>query len=199
MTKEITVPSSPMEIPMSRYQAFQLLSDEQRFDFVKLFSCLTGCTEAEARYVQASDVQRSIKALIAALNETNVELIQKYEHNGTVYGMEPQLDEINFAMMSDLCTAFESPETWHKVLAILYRPVVREHRAFGGMYAITPHQAIGDAYKERQEIFKNAPAALFIGVRAFFLNGSMDLERFTRASLLPTVEKLARSSGLKVS
>ncbi len=198
-TKTLTVPSSPMEVPMERYQEFQKLTDDQRFDFIELFSCLTGCTKEEARLVKATDVRRSVTALISALNDSDVELIEKYTHKGTTYGMEPQLDEINFAMMADVCTAFETPETWHKVLAILYRPIVREHKALGGMYAIEPHHADSDQYADRQEVFKKAPAALFVGVRSFFLRGSMALRNYTRDSLEPQLEKLMQSKGQKGS
>ena len=93
-------------------------------------------------------------------------------------------------MMADISTNLETPETWHKVLAILYRPIIRESSALGGMYAIEPHNSKSEGYQKRQELFANAPASLFIAVRAFFLNGSKALGRFTQDSLVPMLEKL---------
>lgn len=177
-TKEITVPSSASEIPMSRYQKYAALSIDEMGDFYTLFSTLTGCSIDEAKRVKAVDVGRSISALVSALNDTEIPLMEFYIHNGDKYGFEPQLDEITFAMLADVATAFEAPETWHKVLAILYRPVTRESSAMGGMYAIEPHQAQSTAYKKRQDVFAEAPASLFVSVRAFFLNGSIALETF---------------------
>jgi hypothetical protein len=190
MTKEILVPESASEIPLNRYQKFMAMPDENRFDFIKLFSCLTGCTEDEARQVKATDVARSVNALIKALNDTNSPLIEKYSHNGVIYGLEPKLDEISFALMADLCTAFETPETWHKVLAILYRPIIREHKSMGGMYAIETHSATSKAYQKRQEMFAQAPSSLFISVRSFFLRGSKALEKFTLDSLFQPTERV---------
>ena len=194
MTKEITVPSSPLEVPMSRFQHFHELPDEERFDFVHLFSCLTGCTHDEAKLVKATDVKRSMVALISALNDSDTELIERYRLDGVTYAVEPQLDEITFAFMADLCTAFENPGTWHKVLAILYRPISREHKAMGGMYAIEPHLPLSDDYHKRQEVFKAAPSALFIGVKSFFLRGSMELHSYTRDSLQPQIQKLQQKT-----
>jgi len=198
MTKEILVPESASEIPLSRYQKFMAMPDEDRFDFVQLVSCLTGCELEEARQVKATDVARSINALIRALNDTDVPLIEKYSFDGVVYGLEPKLDEISFALMADLCTALETPETWHKVLAILYRPVIREHNAMGGMYAIENHNATSRGYLKRQEMFAQAPASLFISVRAFFLRGSKALEKYTLDSLFQPTEKLRLRNAPRV-
>lgn len=194
-TKEIIVPSSSSEIPMHRYQAYAALTDEQMFDFYTLLSTLTGCTYDEAKLIKATDVSRALSALVGALNDTKVPLMQFYHYDGVKYGFEPQLDEITMGMMADVSTNLETPETWHKVLAILYRPVKRESSALGGMYAIEPHNSKGRDYEKRQEIFKDAPASLFISVRAFFLNGSMALERFTQGFLTPIPERLRLKIG----
>lgn len=189
MNHTITVPTTATEIPLHRYQAFAALPDESKFDFHVLLSTIAGCTIEQAKQVKAKDVERALNAIIKALSDTNAELIYHYTHNGVTYGLEPQLDEITFGTMTDVCTAFESPETWHKALAILYRPMVRETNSMGGLYAIEPYKADTWAYKNRQEVFQQAPASLFIGVRAFFLNGSRALETFTQAFFNPPSSK----------
>lgn len=199
MKKEITVPSSASEIPMHRYQEFAKLDEKGMTDFFKLFSTLAGCNEDEAKLVRAKDVGRAVGALVEALNDTKHPLVYFHSYNGIKYGFEPQLDELTFGTMADISTAFETPETWHKALAILYRPISRKTENMGGMYAIEPHRADSEAYRQRQELFKEAPSSLFIGVRSFFLTGSMALERYTRASLTRLPEKLHPKTGQKAN
>lgn len=193
----IEIPTSPSEMPLHRYQSFTALTDDERLDFETILSTVAGCTKEQAAQVKAKDVERALSAIILALSDTTADLLHHYSHDGITYGFEPQLDEMTFGTMTDVATAFETPETWHKALAILYRPIVRKTKALGGLYAIEPHKAQSEAYKYRQQIFKDAPTSLFLGVRAFFLNGSKDLEKFTRDSLTRLSESQTKSKGKK--
>ena len=195
MNITIEVPTSAAEIPLHRYQAFAALTDEERMNFTTVFMVLTGCSEEVADGIKAKDVERALNALIAALKDNTADLLHHYTHGRTTYGFEPQLDEITFGMMTDICTAFESPDTWHKALAILYRPILRTTEHMGGLYAIEPHRADSEAYKQRQANFKHAPTSVFLGVRSFFLNGSRDLGKFIRDSSALHSEKPTTSSG----
>lgn len=182
MRKEILVPESTMEIQMHRYQRL-MVETKRQDEFRFIFSCLTGCEETDVDLIKAKDVERAANALVNALHDVNAPLMKKIELNGVKYGFEPELDNITFGMMADLKTHFDNPANWHKVLAILYRPIVREKKSKAwDMYAIEAHQAHSDAYKERQRVFKNAPASLFVGARGFFLRGSKKLSNHIRYS-----------------
>lgn len=192
MQKEILIPDNANEIPMSRFQKYAQLDDEGLSDFYLVISALSGCTPEEAKLIKARDVQRAVTALIKALGSTDAGLIKKVKLNGVMYGFEPNLNEITIGMLADLSTQLDDPGSWHKVLAKLYRPIVREVDAMGGLYEIAPHVYPSAEYDERCKVFSEAPASLFVGARAFFLNGSMALSRFIEASLNRDSPKLSR-------
>lgn len=165
------------------------MTEEERQDFHSVFSCLAGCTIRETRAVKAADVGRVTKALVSALYDTDVPLVKKFKHEGVTYGMEPDLNNINIGMMADLCSHLDNPDSWNKALAVLYRPVIAETRKMGGLYRIAPHD-IDQAYRDRCEVMKQVPSSIFLGVRAFFLNGSKALNKFTSDSLKPKLSKV---------
>lgn len=184
MKIEITIPTNSAEVPLHRYQEFMKATREGAeitFEFV--LKSLSGCSDAEAKAIKAVDVQRSLNALTSTLSDTEHPLIRFYVHEGVKYGVEPQLDQITFGNLVDIATFVDDAEMWHKVLAILYRPVIRETKKMGGLYAIEKHDPASEGYANRQEVFRVAPTSLWLGVRDFFLNGSIALNRFTMDSL----------------
>lgn len=198
MKTEIEVPESTSEIPLKRYAEMMQMPNEDYNDFVKVFQVVTGCSKEVAKGVRAIDVERSMKAIVSALNDTDVPLIKKVEHNGVRYGLEPKLDDITIGMAADLETMLNEPEMWNQAMAILYRPITRETKAMGGLYAIEKYKYDTPEFRERAEAFETLPASVFLGVRAFFLNGMMDFERYIWDSLPPEAQKEHRKRSSEV-
>jgi hypothetical protein len=186
---EIIVPTSPQELPMRRYQEYHTYVNEiatkpnKEMEISKIISILSGCKQEYAMMIPVAKISKVVQALISSMNDVNRPLIKVYEFDSIKYMVEPKLDSISFGMLADLTSALSTPETWHKALAILYRPVKRETKYMGGLYAIERYDADNPEYEQRQHIFANAPCSLFLGVRAFFLNGSAALESYTHHSL----------------
>lgn len=173
--KTITIPESANEIPLRRYQKFMkfmALEEEERTNIYKVISILADISIKEAKLIKARDVGRVLSALIKALSDTDVQLVKKIEIDGIWYGFEPNLNDINIGMLADLTEHFDNVDSWHKALANLYRPIVRESGRMGGIYAIEPHVYPSKEYDKRVELMQDVPASVFISVRAFFLNGS---------------------------
>ena len=184
--KIIEIPESANEIPLSRYQEFMKLNDDERLDVYKVISVLAGIDIKEAKAIKVRDVGRALSALIRALSDTDVELIKKIEIGGIWYGFEPNLNEITIGMLADLTEHFDNVESWHKAIAILYRPIARETTKMGGLYAIEPHIFPSDEYSKRIELMKAVPASVFVSARAFFLTGSIILSRATKDCFIPS-------------
>lgn len=179
--KEINVPERTSEVPLKRYQKLMSADPEQQKDFRFIFSCLTGCDESDIDFIKARDMDRAANALVKALNDTDAPIVKMVQIGGVEYGLEPELNNLTMGMLADIMSAFDEVETWSKAVAILYRPIIRKTNALGGLYAIEKHQFDSDAYKERQQIFSDGPASLYIGLRSFFLRGSIALNLFSQS------------------
>jgi hypothetical protein len=195
MKKTIAVPTTISSVTVEQYQRFASLNDDELHDPIQVIAALAGCSISDVNQFKVDDLQKSVDAIsnvLAATNElTGYPLIDTHEIAGVKYGFEPKLDEITIGMLADLTDAFSRPETWHKVLAILYRPIIRETKHLGGLYAIEPHR-LDMNYQQRQELFKKAPVSLFFGVRGFFLRGMTGLESYTTSFILRQGAALAQ-------
>lgn len=181
--KEIIVPDKTSEVPLKRYQKMMMADEVEQADFNFIFTCLTGCEESDVYQIKSKDIERAANALVKALNDTKAPFVRTVTIDGVKYGCEPELNNISFGMMADVKSMFSEVSDWHKAVAILYRPIIRESKSLGGIYAIEPHVVKSEAYLERQKVFQDGPASLFIGLRAFFLRGSIALNRFIHSSM----------------
>jgi hypothetical protein len=53
-------------------------------------------------------------------------LIDRFKINGQEFGFIPNLDDMTAGEFADLDDYFQNAETWHKMLAVLYRPVTKK-------------------------------------------------------------------------
>jgi hypothetical protein len=191
---EVTIPASINEMPLEAYQRLAKLDKEEMTDFFQILSCITGHPINVLKHIKAKDTQRAINALVKGLHDVgrDVPLIKYYtdENTNTEYACEPKLDDLDIGMVADISGKFDNPDLWHEAVAILYRKVTKKVNSMGGLYQIEPHDHRSDSYKERKELFKKAPASLFVGVRAFFLNGLKDLNHYIQASLTHQDQKV---------
>lgn len=180
MKKEISIPTKASEIPLNRYAKFENLIRHKGEDspFDEVLATLSGCTPEEARMIKTKDVEKATVAIVNALGDKDHPLTRFYTCEGVKYGFEPDLSQIPFGMFIDLCTFIDRPQTWHKAMAVLYRPVIRETSKMGGLYAIEDHDHTKQSYQYRQQIMAKAPSSLFLGARDFFLRGSKRLSKY---------------------
>ena len=184
MKVQIEIPQRIEEIPLKRWQEYASLEDVDKENPVQAIAILSGISEKMVNKIPIRDLDRAAAAIIDALGDTERELAKLYTMDGLKYGFEPELDKMSIGMLADVTRAFDDPSTWNKALAILYRPVVRETKHLGGLYAVENYDADVPGFQERQEMFQDSPASLFAGVQAFFLRGISTFANYIQVSTI---------------
>jgi hypothetical protein len=92
--------------------------------------------------------------------ETEPRFVQRFKHNGIEYGFIPNLEEISTGEYIDLDNYQRSKETYHKMLSILYRPIVK---SYGKLYQIEKY----DGTKYENEM-KEVSCEILLGSIQFF-------------------------------
>lgn len=167
MKLEINVPSSLSEIPLKHYQEFlkiQADSNDEEFVAQKMIEIFCG--------ISLKDV---VKMKLTSLNELIAHFTQLFsekpkfqnrfkitsEEGEIEFGFIPELENISFGEYVDLESHLTNWETYHKAMAVMYRPIVKTRK---DKYDILPYEP----NKDFQELMKFAPLDIAISSSVFF-------------------------------
>jgi len=122
--------------------------------------------------------------------KTDAKFIQRFELDGVEYGFIPNLDTITAAEWIDIDNYQREQKDIHRLLSILYRPIVKKFNWFGffnkGNYSIKP-------YEGTTEKLRKAPLEVYLGAMVFFylLNKKLLLSSsiYTQTLMIETVKK----------
>ena len=174
MREKITIPESQKEIPLHKFQEFMEGYIEENDDHNKLlaFKVFLGIDFKKFNKMRVEDIDGIWRVITIALNE-QPKLTKTFEHEGVEYGFIPDINAISWGEYIDAEAFFTDPKNYHKLLAVLYRPVIRKK---GELYDIENYTGLGN----RPEIFKNVSLAIYSGVAVFFYHLSKALLETTR-------------------
>jgi uncharacterized protein YecA (UPF0149 family) len=167
MKLEINVPSSLSEIPLKHYQDFlkvQADSNDEEFVAQKMIEIFCGIT--------LKDV---VKMKLTSLNELIAHFTQLFsekpkfqnrfkitsEEGEIEFGFIPELEQISFGEYVDLESHLTTWETYHKAMAVMYRPIIKTRK---DKYDVLPYEP----NKDFQELMKFAPLDIVIASSVFF-------------------------------
>ena len=168
MKVELTVPTSLDDITVEQYQRFvKLVENNEETDFVKIKTIEIFCDTDKAHLLP----YHSIDGLLAELNQV-FEQKPKHKEFWGKFGFIPDLDDMTFGEYIDLNNYIDDVQSFHKALAVLYRPVVSK---VANMYAIEKYIGSG-AYSAQM---KKAPLSLIWGAKVFFYDLANELLRVT--------------------
>jgi hypothetical protein len=93
-------------------------------------------------------------------------LYEVFDFKGIDYGLENNWGKLAWGAWIDLqvLSAENIENNLHTIMAILYRPVVKNNNK--GKYSITPYKS--DDIQERAELFRDLPVKYWLGVANFF-------------------------------
>ena len=194
MKKEVTlnIPQNWGEVTLGNYQNYVETSESKDPTDVIYNTISSFCnvpTEVVKRF-KLSDLKKVYSSLNKLIKvELNKTVISKIELDGVTYGMHPNLDSMTFGEYVDVEEfTKENIAGFHKVLAVLYRPITEEKN---GKYNIEPyetkHQANADKFKEVNMDVVN-------GITVFFYNlGSKCLLTF-QASIVEAQTQTGQKS-----
>ena len=184
MKTEIVIPTSLSEIPLKSYQEFMKVvekSNDEEFIGQKTIEIFCGLKMKDVVKVKWSDV----KSLTLHLNEifkAKPKFQATFKIENTEFGFIPNLEDMTFGEYIDLESNISSVETFHKAMAVMYRPITKKVK---DRYEIFEY--VGS--DEFSDVMKFAPLNVVLGATVFFSTLGSDLVQHTLTSLEKEIKK----------
>lgn len=184
MKTEIVIPTSLNEIPLKSYQEFMKVvekSNDEEFIAQKTIEIFCGLQMKDIIKVKWSDV----KSITVHLNEI---FKQKHKFQPTFkikdmeFGFITNLEEMSFGEYIDLETNITNVNTFHKAMAVMYRPITKKVKDRYEIFEYT-----GTA--EFSDMMKYAPLDVVMAATVFFSNLGSDLVQHSLISLEKEMKK----------
>lgn len=159
----------PNEITLGIYQELNRFPEKYK-QSIHIISAFTGISARELKNMPMD----SIKLVEAFLSDKMVipdktELVMTFEHDGVLYGLENDWSKLAFGGWIDfeVYSSDNIYENLHKIMAILYRPVVWQDKKNPLKYKIKPY--LSEEIDDRAEIMRYVPVRFWLGASTFFL------------------------------
>jgi hypothetical protein len=184
MKTEIVIPTSLSEIPLKSYQEFMKVvekSNDQEFIGQKTVEIFCGLQMKDVVRVKWND----IKDLTVHLNNIFKEKPKfqaTFKIKGVEFGFIPNLEDMTFGEYIDLESNISSVETFHKAMAVMYRPITKKVKDRHEIFEYT-------GTDEFSEVMKYAPLNVVLGATVFFSTLGSDLVQHTLTSLETEIKK----------
>jgi hypothetical protein len=163
---EITIPTTLNEIPLSNFVKWEQ-SGKSEIDLIQIF-----CNIPDAKLIPVSEYKEIVLLLSDVLNQ-EPKFYQTFTYKGIDFGFIPRLDSITGGEFIDLEDYMKEPETWHKAMAVLYRPLVKRKKNWFDKKGHDLYDI--ESYSESHDFFIDAPAEFYLGATVFFYNLGNDL------------------------
>jgi len=168
--RKVEIPNDWNGITIQMYQDFEKLKKkklkEDEFN-LEVLATVCGLNRKMIERMEAKSLNKVLKSLTFLATDPNTdELQKKVEWNGATYGFIPNLSEITMGEYIDIenhCK--EAHKNLHKIMSILYRPIVKETKT---RYSIKPYSPSDEVDKEFLD-FPILPSMSALGF--FFLLG----------------------------
>lgn len=184
MKTEIVIPTSLSEIPLKSYQEFMKVvekSNDDEFIGQKTIEIFCGLKMKDVVKVKWSDV----KSLTLHLNEifkAKPKFQATFKIQDTEFGFIPNLEDMTFGEYIDLESNISSVETFHKAMAVMYRPITKKVK---DRYEIFEYKGTD----EFSDVMKYASLDVVLGATVFFSTLGSDLVQHTLTSLEKEIQK----------
>lgn len=184
MTTEIVIPTSLSEIPLMSYQKFMKLvegSNDEELIAQKSIEIFCGLNMQDVLKIKWSDV-------VGLANHFNGLFQQKTDFKTTFkikdmeFGFIPNLEDMSFGEYVDLDHNIGKVESFHKAMAVLYRPITKKTK---DTYEIMGYSGTD----EFAELMKYAPLDIAMAASVFFYHLGNDLVQATLTSLEQEMKK----------
>jgi|APGre2960657404_1045060.scaffolds.fasta_scaffold36214_3 hypothetical protein len=169
---QINIPTSLKDIKLSQFVAFEK-SDKTDDDYI-----IHLCDFANPKLIPVKEYNE-IVSLLKEVMQSDVEFSKIFKHEGIEFGFIPNLDLISANEFMHIDEFIKSPDTYHKALAVLYRPVTKRKknwfkRGSHDLYDILPY----NENKTFEELMNNVSCVYYLGAMVFFYNLGNDLLKY---------------------
>ena len=128
MKTEIVIPTSLSEIPLKSYQEFMKVvekSNDQEFIGQKTVEIFCGLQMKDVVRVKWNDI-RDLTVHLNNIFKEKPKFQATFKIKGVEFGFIPNLEDMTFGEYIDLESNISSVETFHKAMAVMYRPITKK-------------------------------------------------------------------------
>ena len=190
MKVDLLLPSSLNEIPLSRYQKFvktKEASNDEEFIAQKMIQIFCGIDLSEVGKIKMKDLNGLITHFTEVFSE-KPKLVRHFKIKNIEFGFIPKLDEITFGEYVDLENHLQNWETYHKAMAVMYRPIKEKQK---DKYSIVDYEPNEDM----QDLMRFAPLDVAISASLFFWTLGSELLTHTLSYLQSELKTMTNSSS----
>jgi hypothetical protein len=170
MKFELNVPTSLNEITLGQYQKFLVTkegSNDEEFVAQKMIEIFCGIELKEIAKMKLTDINDLILHF-TKIFDVKPKFQPTFKIGTQEFGFITSLEDISFGEYVDLENNLLKWDTYHKAMAVMYRPITLK---FKNQYKIADYEP----NKEIQDLMKFAPVDIAIGSSVFFWNLGSDL------------------------
>lgn len=166
-----TIPEHLGDITLFQYQRYQ----EHLNDDVYKVHIFTDIALDKCKLMKSVDIERLSNQIDKSLS-FSTEFKHRFKIKDIDFGFIPNLDKITFAEYVDLQTYANDIQNMHRLMAILFRPIIRTD---GDKYSILPYNGT----EEYAQIMLHTPMNIVNGALVFFWNLTSELSDNIQKSL----------------
>jgi hypothetical protein len=188
MKLELTIPTSLDEIPLMHYQKFMDVSKNSTDDeFVaqKMIQIFCGIELNEVVKISFNDMVELVNHFNKLFSEIP-KLKPTFKIKDLELGMIPNFDKITWEEYIELEAQFKEFDTFHKAMAVLYRPVIEKNKH--NQYLIAPFNNVD----EFGDLMKYTPLSVALSSHLFFWNLERELLTATISYLETMLMKMTK-------
>jgi hypothetical protein len=170
MKVKINIPTSLDEIPLKRYQDFlkvQSTSTDEEFVAQKMIEIFCGVELKNVVKIKVTDLNDLIQHFTKLFSE-KPKLKQTFVMGNYEFGFIPNLEDITFGEYVDLDAHVQNWSSYHKAMAVLYRPIKTRTKNGYEIIDYEPNVAF-------QDLMQYAPLSVAISASLFFWNLEKEL------------------------
>jgi len=190
MKVDLLLPTSLSEIPLSRYQSFvktKEASNDEEFIAQKMIQIFCGIDLSEVGKIKMKDLNGLISHFTKVFSE-KPKLVRHFKIKDIEFGFIPKLDDISFGEYVDLEHNLQNWETYHKAMAVMYRPIKEKNQ---DKYSIVDYEPNEDM----QDLMRFAPLDVAISASVFFWTLGSELLTLTLSYLQSELKTMTNSSN----
>ena len=188
MKLELTIPTSLDEIPLMHYQKFMEVSKNSTDDeFVaqKMIQIFCGIELNEVVKISFNDMVDLVNHFNKLFSEIP-KLKPTFKIKDLELGIIPNFDKITWEEYIELEAQFKEFDTFHKAMAVLYRPVIEKNKH--NQYLIAPFNNV----EEFGDLMKYTPLSVALSSHVFFWNLEKELLQATINYLERMIQKMTK-------
>ena len=192
MKLDITLPTSLSEIPLTRYQKFiemKAKSNDEEFIAQKTIQIFCGIELKQVMQIRLKDLNDLINHFTKVFQH-KPKLIRHFSIGEYNFGFIPNLENISFGEYIDIEHNLQDWKTYHKAMAVMYRPVKENYK---DKYSIVDYEPNPDM----QELMKFAPLDVALSASFFLSSLGSELLNATMTYLQRELKMMTASANIQ--